>query len=115
MFLVSDALAQSATSGGSGGGISSLIPIVLIVIAFYLVIIKPQNKALKLKRSMQEGLSKGDEVLTASGIIGTIKKTDAEKDSCLIQIAEGVTVTMQLSKIEELRNPKPANDSTKKK
>lgn len=99
MFFISDAYAQAA---GQGTGPSFFIPLILICLAFYFIIIKPQQKEMKKKQEMLKELKRGDKVVTVGGIFGTIKKTDVEKDSCLLEIADGVEITLQLSKVDEL-------------
>ncbi|MFH1540323.1 MAG: preprotein translocase subunit YajC [Elusimicrobiota bacterium] len=51
---------------------SSLMPIFLIFIVFYFLLIRPQSKRQKEHRIMINGLKKGDRVITASGLYGTI-------------------------------------------
>ena len=62
------------TSGstGAGSGLLSLIPFVLIFVIFYFMLILPQQKRQKQLKTMMETLKKGDKVVTASGIWGTI-------------------------------------------
>ncbi len=79
MNCLASILAQ-ATSGTSTGTPSALqgllnspIPMmVLFAIIFYFLLIRPQQKRAKEQRKMLEAIKSGDEVVTASGIIGTI-------------------------------------------
>ncbi len=50
----------------------SLIPLILIFVIFYFMLIRPQKKREKEAQAMRDSLDVGDEIITASGIIGTI-------------------------------------------
>ena len=111
MFLISDARAQAAVGQGTGPGF--FIPLIMICLAFYFIIIKPQQKEMKKKQEMLKELKRGDKVVTVGGIFGTVKKTDSEKDSCLLEIADGVEIDIQLSKVEELIQGKETKNKKK--
>ena len=75
-MFISNAYAQ--TAGGAEGGLLSFLPIVLMFIVLYFLMIRPQMKRQKEHKSMMEALNKGDEVVTAGGMLGRITKvTDA--------------------------------------
>ncbi|MCH2037482.1 MAG: preprotein translocase subunit YajC [Rickettsiales bacterium] len=113
-MFISTAYAQSAMQSGNS---NFFIPLILIALAFYFIIIKPQQKEMKKKQEMLKELKRGDQVVTVGGIFGTVKKTDVEKDSCLLEIASEVEINIKLSKIEELILGKETkkNKETKKK
>jgi preprotein translocase subunit YajC len=56
----------------SGGGLMTILPFALIIVVFYLLIIRPQNKQQKEKQKMLETLKKGDRIETIGGVIGVI-------------------------------------------
>lgn len=67
--------AASGTTTGSGGWIGtlmSLLPIVLILVVFYFLLIRPQNKREKKMQEMRNAVQIGDEIVTSSGIIGIV-------------------------------------------
>jgi len=67
-------LAQAA----DGGSLMGLLPIILMFAILYFLMIRPQMKRQKEHKALVAGLSKGDEVVTAGGIVGKISKvTDA--------------------------------------
>ena len=73
--LIADAawlLAQSEGDGGTGSLIGGLLPFVLIFVAFYFFLIRPQRKRSEAVRTFQTNLEIGDEVRTAGGIIGVV-------------------------------------------
>jgi preprotein translocase subunit YajC len=91
------------TSGstGVGGGLLSLVPFVLIFVIFYFMLILPQQKRKKQSDAMMAALKKGDKVVTASGIWGTI--TNMGKDTVTLQIADTTKIKIQKEHIARLR------------
>jgi preprotein translocase subunit YajC len=73
LFLATNVYAQAATAPkGAMGILNMLMPFVLIIVIFYFLMIRPQQKQRKQHQQFLAGLKKGDEVLTSSGIVGTI-------------------------------------------
>jgi preprotein translocase subunit YajC len=102
MFTASLAWAQGTNGGSSGAGtILSLVPFVLIFVIFYFMLILPQQKKQKQQRAMLEALKKGDKVITASGIWGTV--TNLGKETVTLQIADNTKVRIQREHIARLR------------
>lgn len=90
-MFISNAYAQTAT--GADGGLMSFLPIILMFVVLYFLMIRPQMKRQKEQKAMMEALAKGDEVVTAGGILGkVIKVTDAY---VTLEIADGTEVTLQ--------------------
>jgi len=58
------------------GALTSMIPFILIIIVFWVFFIRPQNKKQKEQANFSEEIEKGDDVVTASGIIGKVNKID---------------------------------------
>jgi preprotein translocase subunit YajC len=56
--------------------ITSMIPFVLIIVVFWIFFIRPQNKKQKEQAAFSEDIQKGDDVVTASGIIGKVNKLE---------------------------------------
>jgi preprotein translocase subunit YajC len=97
--FISPAYAQ-ATGAMPGGDIMAFLPMIAIVVVFYFLLIRPQQKRAKETKSMLGALQKGDEVVTAGGIVGKIAKlSDAYAD---LEVAPNVQVTVQRSAISLL-------------
>ena len=99
-----DAVAWAqGTSGstGAGGVLLSLVPFVLIFVIFYFMLILPQQKRRKQADAVLAALKKGDKVVTASGIWGTI--TNLGKDTVTLQIADTTKIKIQKEHIARLR------------
>jgi preprotein translocase subunit YajC len=105
-MFISPAFAQ--TVGGPGDTLTTFIlPMGLIFIVFYFFMIRPQQQKQKDMKKMLEGLRRGDKVVTAGGLIGTIAKADA--DEVQVEISDGVRVRVVRSTISSvLTKPDPA-------
>ena len=76
---------------------------VLIIGAMWFFLIAPQRKKQKQHREMIDSLSTGDDIITASGIFGTI--TNVKEDRFIIRIAEGTKVEIQKTFIQGKVSP----------
>jgi preprotein translocase subunit YajC len=75
-LIISNAYAQA--TGGGDAGIIGFLPIILMFVLLYFLMIRPQMKRAKETKAMIEALQKGDEVITAGGVLGRITRiTDA--------------------------------------
>jgi len=96
-FFISPAMAEAATSQAASPGILDFaFPIILLVL-FYVMLIRPQQKRAKEHRNMQSALSKGDEVVTDGGLMGKI--LEITDNAITVQIAEGVDVKVRRESI----------------
>lgn len=75
-----------------GGGYSGLIMIALLFVVMWFFMIRPQQKRQKEMKKFREGLGKGDKVVTAGGIYGTV--TDVKEKTFVVEIANGVKITI---------------------
>ena len=110
MFM-SPAYAQ--TLSGGAGGMSSLIqfaPLVLIFVVFYFLLIRPSQPQAKQLKERLALLKRGDRVVTAGGIVGTVKKATEGSTELDVEIAPNVTVSVVRSTITSVVTPVPAND-----
>ncbi len=96
-FLISNAWAQD---GGQGGGFIGLLFPLLIIVVFFFLFIRPQQKRVKEHKAMVEALKKGDEVITNGGLAGNI--TNVGDSFVSVQIAENVTVKVQKQAVGSL-------------
>jgi len=79
-------LAQAAPAGETGGALMGMLPIVLMFVILYFLMIRPQMKRQKEHRNMVAALSKGDEVVTAGGLLGKVTRVTDSYVS--VEIAE---------------------------
>jgi len=98
--FISPAYAQATGSAPFGTDIMAFLPMIAIVVVFYFLLIRPQQKRAKETKAMLQSLQKGDEVVTAGGIVGRIAKlSDSYAD---VEIAPNVEITVQRSAISLL-------------
>ena len=93
-FMISPAHAQGAAQGDAFGFI---LPMIVIFVAFYFLLIRPQQKRQKAHTALIGALSTGDEVVTAGGILG--KVTAVSEHYATLQIADDVEVKVQKSTV----------------
>ena len=99
-MLISLAYAQDG--GGDGGGaFVQLLPLILIFVVFWLLLIRPQQKKMKLHRGMVSALRRGDRVVTAGGMIGSVSKVISDNE-LQVEIADGVKVRIVRSTVSEV-------------
>ena len=84
-------------------GIAQFIPLILIFVIFYFFLIRPQQKKVKEHKQMVSALKRGDEVITAGGLVGRIEKIIGD-DKAEVSISENVTVQVVQSTIQSLIN-----------
>jgi preprotein translocase subunit YajC len=102
--FISSAYAQTAPAAAAGGdmqsSLMSMLPLVLMFAVLYFVMIRPQMKKQKEHRAMIDALAKGDEVVTAGGVLGKVSKLG---DSLLgLEIANGVEIQVQRSAVVQV-------------
>lgn len=81
----------------SMGGLMGMLPFVLIIVVFYFFILRPQQKRQKERQKLLDFVKKGDKVITAGGIHGTVE--GIEDKIVLVKIADNVKVKMEKSTI----------------
>lgn len=99
---IQDAVAQAATTAApaagathTGGGIMSLLPtLIIFVLVFYFLLIRPQSKRAKQQRQLMESVAQGDEVVTTGGITGKIIRL-VDNNYVVLEIADNVQILVQ--------------------
>lgn len=112
-MFITDAYAQAAGSvDPTQATIMQFLPLILIMVVFYFLLIRPQQRRMKAHQQMIAGLKKGDTVVTSGGLIGKVKSV--QDDEARVELAPNVEVRVVRSTISDVRNkrePAPANDS----
>ncbi len=93
-----------AQAGGAPAGFDliSLMPLVLIFVVFYFLLIRPQQKKMKAHREMIAAVKRGDRVLTAGGIFGTVVKIEEEEGILVVEIAKDIRVRVARGTLSEV-------------
>ncbi len=107
---------EAAPAAAPAGGIANFLPLILILIIFYFFLIRPQHRRLKEHKQMVEALRRGDKVVTAGGIVGTISKV-SDNGMVTVEISKGTEVEVVKSTITEVltRKDSPANTNVPEK
>ena len=100
-MFISQSYAQAASSAGGSSFLIQIAPLILIFAVFYFLLIRPQQKKMKQHRAMVDALTKGDKVVTAGGLMGTIYKIEDDK-IVTVEITENVRVKIVRSTISEV-------------
>jgi preprotein translocase subunit YajC len=116
-MFVTAALAQSTgTPAATGtGGVSDLLiqfaPILLLVVIFWFLIFRPQQKRAKAQQAMLSAISRGDTVVTTGGIVGKVTKA-VDGEDLEVEIAQGTRVKLVRGMITDVRaRANPVNDN----
>jgi preprotein translocase subunit YajC len=99
-FFISSAYAQAAPGAASGGGILAFLPFVVILVVFYFLLVRPQNKRAKEQREMLSKIAAGDEVATTGGVLG--KVIEVGEQFLTLEIAAGVNIKLQKHQVAQL-------------
>jgi preprotein translocase subunit YajC len=101
---------SAAAATGAAPGWTGFLPIVGMVAIFWFLLIRPQMRQQKQHREKVAGVKKGDQVVTAGGLVGKVTKVD--DNYAEIEIAQGVKVKAVKSTIGDIipAGGKPAND-----
>jgi len=100
MSLLAQAQGQgggSAVPGCGGGGITQLLPLILMFLVFYFLLIRPQQKRTKEHREMLANLKRGDEIVTSGGVLGRI--TGLTERYVTLEVAEKIRLRVLRSHI----------------
>jgi len=106
-FLIASAMAQDGAAP-AGNAFVQLIPLILIVVIFWFLLIRPQMKRNKQHREMVTSLSNGDEVITSGGILGKI--TNVGESFISVKLADGLEIKVQKHAVSQVV-PKGTIDS----
>ncbi len=100
------AYAAPAAAGAEANPVLSFLPLILIFIIFYFFLIRPQQKRQKELQKVVTELKKGDRIVTAGGILGTI--TSIQNDYVVIKAGDSDTTKIEVLKsaISGLRTEK---------
>ena len=95
-MIISPAYAQAAVGGDAG--LMSFLPIIVLFVILYFIMIRPQMKRAKEQKAMIEALQKGDEVVTAGGLVGRITKLGEQY--LTLEIAPNTEIVLQRSAVQ---------------
>lgn len=102
-----------AEAAQSEGGFMSLIPLLLIMVIFWVLLIRPQQKRMKEQAEMIQAIKKGDKIITGGGVLARVLSV---KDGiATVEVADGVSIRIKQDTISGLQeSPKPQEKKEKK-
>jgi len=87
-------------------------PIMVFILVFYFLILRPQNKRRKQHDTLVSGITRNDQIITVSGVFGTVR--EVRDDSFMIEIAEGVKIRVLKSAVSTKRTSTPLSSEDRK-
>ena len=97
-MFISPAFAQA--SGGLAEGGFGLLPIIFVMVIFYFLLIRPQQKRAKQHKEMVAALKKGEEIVTNGGLLG--KVTEVSDNFVTVEVSSGLNVRIQRQSISQV-------------
>ena len=117
-MFIQEAIAETGAEATSSFASSPLPMFILIFVVFYLLIWRPQSQRMKQHQEVLSNLSKGDAIVTDSGIYGTVVKV-IDDIKVVVEVAEGVQLTVVKNAVsavveDKFETTKPAAKAEKK-
>lgn len=100
-MLIDLAYAQGAqTGGGAGGLLNSLFLFLPLIVIFYFLIFRPQQKQRKETQEMLANLKRGDRIVTRGGLIGVVDKV--EEETLRLEVGSGLRLRVRRDYIDRV-------------
>ena len=99
-MFISNAYAQAAAGADTASSLMSFLPMIAMFAVLYFIMIRPQMKKQKEHKAMIDALAKGDEVVTAGGLLGRVTKVAESFVS--LEVSSGVEVQCQRSAVVQV-------------
>ena len=84
-----------------------LLLLLLLLLAFFLLVVRPQRTRLQQARQVRAALAVGQQVMTTSGLFGTLRGLDDAEDTVLLEVAPGVQVRWAAAAVAKVLEPAP--------
>jgi preprotein translocase subunit YajC len=92
-FFIGTAAAQEAGAAPAPSLVNALFLPVMLIVVFYFLLIRPQQKKQKEHKAMVDALGVGTEIVTGGGVLG--KVTEVGEQFLTVEIANGVNIKVQ--------------------
>lgn len=113
MSILSISMLQFGGGGPSGQTIVTLVMLGAVFLVFYFLIIRPQNKRQKETKQMLSSLKKGDKVVTAGGIRGSIHSV--KEDVIVIKVDDNTKIEFNKASVVGLQDEAAAKAQSSQK
>lgn len=101
-MFITPAYAQAAGSPGMGDLFGMILPLLMIMVVFYFLLIRPQQKKAKDHQELLTKISRGDTVVTQGGLIGKVTKI-VDDHEIQVEIGDNVKVRVLRSGVIDVR------------
>ena len=101
-MFITPAYAQAAGSSGMGDLFGMILPLVMIMVVFYFLLIRPQQKKAKQHQELLKKIARGDTVVTQGGLIGKVTKI-VDDHEIQVEIGDNVKVRVLRSGVIDVR------------
>lgn len=110
-MFISPAYAQTGGAGDPFTGL--LIPMLLMIVIFYFLVIRPQQQRAKQHREMIDKVRRGDTVVTSSGFVGRVTKVTDNSDEIEVDLSDTMKVRVLKSTLMDVRaKNEPVKDAS---
>jgi preprotein translocase subunit YajC len=106
-----DGAGAAGAGGGSGSLVTMLVTFGLIILVFYFLVIRPQNKKQKDAKKMLESIHKGDRVVTIGGLHGFVESV--KEDAVVLRVDDNVKIKFSKSAVSQVLERKDDSGETK--
>jgi len=111
-MFISPAYAQSATPSGNAM-FDLLVPMLLMIVIFYFLVIRPQQQKAKSHREMIDKVRRGDTVITSGGFVARVTKVTENSDEVEVELSENMRVRVLKSTLMDVRSKgEPVKEAT---
>ncbi len=86
------------------------LPFIVIIVLFYFLLIRPQQKRAKQARELQLNLQPGDRVMLTAGVFGTVTEVEETTTNIKVEIADGVVVQVVRQAVAQKVTEAPADE-----
>lgn len=93
-----------------GNSWSGMLMIIAMIVIFYFFMIRPQSKKQKEIKKAREAMDKGDKIVTAGGIFGTIRSINNAEGTIMMEVAPNVTIKVSREQVFPVQAEAPKKD-----
>lgn len=111
-MFIDPAFAQASPAAGPDPFTGLLIPMLLMVVIFYFLVIRPQSQRASQHREMVEKVRRGDTVVTSGGMVGKVTKVTEGSDEVEVELSDTLRIRILRSTLMDVRaKGEPVKDS----
>jgi preprotein translocase subunit YajC len=101
-MFITPAFAQTSAAPGVNDIFGMMLPLLLIMVVFYFLLIRPQQRKMRDHQQMVKNVRRGDTIVTSGGLVGKVAKV-VDDNEVMVDIAENVQVRIMKHALSEVR------------